>query len=474
MKTTVTIFSFLFFLFSLQAQQVQWANKAIKFSSDLGGKQNGIKRILGRPDAFPQSGPSPNAWMPKQALDGYQWVEVGFEQPQTVKQVAVFENLNAGCVVRIAVDNGSGKYQTVWSRKVNYKTPTFQAAIPADRKYYFKRKRRKVQEAPEVLNPGIENAILETAVSGVVAVRVEFNFALLPGQKQIDAIGISDSETPIDAKVNTSLVFDNLANPEIIATGSLLPTSPVISPDGQKLFFTDETNDKELIYSCAKQANGQWSNPVAESNLLSANENYNYIVGYQPDFILKGGMNYSKGSGETGYEFLDKNYTSTGLMKITAYANYDNTSSASITSDAKTIVMGIETDMTQGGHDLYFATRKEDGTYSFLQNMGKAINSAAEESSPCLLSDQHTLIFSSNGFSSFGDFDIYVSYRLDDTWKKWSEPINLGSKVNTAEFEDLPFYDEKSEVLYFTASTAGKQVLKAVPISKEKLLYIQH
>ncbi|HNP33607.1 MAG TPA: hypothetical protein PKN96_09970, partial [Flavobacterium sp.] len=185
MKTLVTLFSFFFFLFSVEAQQVQWANKLIKYSSDLGGKQYGIKRILGKPDAFPQAGSSPNAWTPKNALNG-EFVEVSFEKPQTVKQVAVFENLNSGCVVRISVGDGSGKYQTVWSRNINYKTPTFRGSIPADRKYYYKRKRRKIQEAPEVLNPGIENAILENAVSGVTAVRVDFNFSLLPGQKQID------------------------------------------------------------------------------------------------------------------------------------------------------------------------------------------------------------------------------------------------------------------------------------------------
>ncbi|MGL2966518.1 hypothetical protein [Flavobacterium sp. XGLA_31] len=466
-----TILVFIAFCFSgnLAAQQVQWANKTIKYSTDLGGKQNGIKRILGKPDAFPQGGPSPNAWMPKQALDGYEWVEVGFENPQTVKQVAVFENLNAGCVVRIAVDNGSGKYQTVWSRKLNYKTPTFKAVLPADRNYYFKRKRRKIQEAPEVLNPGIEHAILDNAVSGVVAVRVEFNFALLPGQKQVDAIGISDSEVPIEATVNTIPAFEQLPTATVIPTGAVLPENCFVSYDGQKLFMTDGTQDKEVIYSCT-QNNGSWSLPVLESDLLNTNDTYNYIVAHYPAFILKGGKSYSKGTGETGYEFLDKNYQPIGLLKIAGYSNYDPTTSATITEDAKTLVMGIETDMTQGGHDLYFATRKEDGTYSFLQNMGKTINSAAEESSPYLLSDQHTLLFCSNGFSSYGSYDIYVTYRLDDTWKKWSEPINLGSKVNTSDYEDLPFYDEKKEKLYFISVDDGHQVLKSIALPKADLI----
>ena len=55
MKKTVLFFSLLISIVSY-SQQVQFASKVLKFSSDLGGKQNGIKRILGKPDAFPQCG----------------------------------------------------------------------------------------------------------------------------------------------------------------------------------------------------------------------------------------------------------------------------------------------------------------------------------------------------------------------------------------------------------------------------------
>ena len=105
MKRLVVLIVFNF-IFSAQAQQVQWAHKLLKFSSDLGGKQNGIKRILGKPDAFPQCGNSANGWSPKNALDGREVVVVGFEKPQSVKQIAVFENLNAGCVNRVFVSTG--------------------------------------------------------------------------------------------------------------------------------------------------------------------------------------------------------------------------------------------------------------------------------------------------------------------------------------------------------------------------------
>ncbi|MFM2213645.1 MAG: hypothetical protein RL427_908, partial [Bacteroidota bacterium] len=89
--------------------------------------------------------------------------------------------------------------------------------------------------------------------------------------------------------------------------------------------------------------------------------------------------------------------------------------------------------------------------------------------SPFLLSDQRTLLFTSNGYSSYGDFDIYVSYRLDDTWKKWSEPTNLGKQINSTEGEDLPVYDEINERLYFITLIEGKQVVKSIALPKAKL-----
>ena len=466
------LLSILLVSFSMNGQQVQWANKLIKFSSDLGGKQYGIKRILGKPDVFPQAGNSPNAWAPKNALDGYEIVELGFEKPQSVKQVAVFENLNAGCVVKIGVDTGDGKYKTVWARKLDYRTPTFKATIPADHAYYFKRKRRKIHEAPDVLNPGVERAILESVVSNVVAVKVEFNFALLPGQKQVDAIGISDSDKPIDAEINVGSQFKNITAEKFPTLNSFQVLSLVVTPDGEKMLFTQQSDEKELVYSVHKESSGTWSIPKLEP-MLSENDHHNYVDFIKDDLIVKGGNAYRKASGETGYQFFYRengNYQPKDQLMITAYANYGDAAFLTATKDLKTIMFAIESDFTQGGADFYFTNRKEDGTCGLLQNMGKMINSADDDISPQLLSDANTLLFSSNGFSGFGGYDIYVSYRLDETWKNWSEPINIGSAINSAGYDGAPYYDETNEVLYFVTDIDGKSTVRMARIPKQTLM----
>ncbi len=458
--------------FSVHGQQIQWASKLIKYSSDLGGKQYGIKRILGKPDVFPQAGNSPNAWNPKNALDGYEIVEVGFEKPQSVKQVAVFENLNAGCVVKISVDTGDAKYKTVWTRKRDYRTPTFKATIPADHAYYFKRKRRKIQEAPDVFNPGVEHAVLESVVSNVVAVKVEFNFALLPGQKQVDAIGISDSDQPIDAEINVGTEFKNIAAEKFPTLDSFQVLSLVVAPGGEKMLFTQQSEEKEMVYSVHKESARTWSIPKLEPK-LSEYDNHNYVDFIKDDLIVKGGSVYRKASGETGYQFFNLengNYQPKDQLMITAYANYADAAFLTATTDLKTIVLAIESDFTQGGTDFYFTNRKEDGTYGLFQNMGKTINSADDDISPQLLSDSKTLLFSSNGFSGFGGYDIYVSYRLDDTWKNWSEPINVGSDINSLGYDGAPYYDETNEMLYFVTDLDGKSEVHFARIPKRTLM----
>ena len=442
MKTHFNSVSCLFLIFSMiifshptQAQQVQWASKIIKMPSDLGGKQYGIKRILGKPDAFPQAGSSPNAWSPKNALKYRDILEVGFEKPQTVKQVAIFENLNSGSVEKISVADGSGNYQVVWVRKANWKTPLYRTSLSTDRSYYFKRKRRKVEEAPDVsFNPGIEIALLETPIANAVSVKVQFDFAIMPGQKQIDAIGISDSDIPIEAKINSLKELNDIENPSLLNTGQLEAYAPIVSFDGKKLFFTSDSNSQSntdnyisQIYSLSKNGSGNWENPILENATLNANPNYNYQEANYKDFIVRGGKPTYLGTQECGYDIIENapNYTFLETIKIVGFNNYDESSDLTITADKKTIMIAIASDFSQGGTDIYFTTKKADGTYNLLQNAGKIISSAADEASIQLLSDEKTLLFASDGFSGFGNFDIYVTQRLDDTWKNWSEPINL-------------------------------------------------
>lgn len=455
----------------VQAQQVQYANKVLKYSSDLGGKLNSVKRIIGKPDAFPQGGPSPNAWVAKDALANA-YVEVEFEQAQTVKQIAVFENLNAGCITRVMVADASGKFKTVSKKQGGFIRwmNSIQTKGNPDRAYYFSRKRRKIEKAVDVShNADISYFMLETEAQNVKMVRVEFDFSLKPGQKQIDAIAISDSEDPLQPQINVLNGASNLANAEqiIFAKDDLSDFSSLFIHENTLYYSISATEKVAEIHAI------DLTHPkeiVDVTKKIRNDKKLNYIMGFSPQtsLMLMGSENkYRRGDEYLGFDFFNWTegiFTYKKPLKVVGYNNYGDYADLFLAQDNKRILFGIESDFTQGGFDLYFSEPKDETTFGLLQNMGKSLNSAGDETNPFLLSDNKTLLFTSNGYSGYGDFDIYVTTRLDDTWKNWSEPKNLGPKVNGESFDTNPIYDEKTETLYYVSFRDGNSVIQKIKI----------
>ena len=83
----------------------------------------------------------------------------------------------------------------------------------------------------------------------------------------------------------------------------------------------------------------------------------------------------------------------------------------------------------QGGLDLYFATRG-DSAWSTPKNLGLAVNSPYDETTPFLARDGRTLYFSSNNPGSMGGFDVFKTV-FDDATQTWSAPVNVGKPVNS-------------------------------------------
>ena len=130
--------------------------------------------------------------------------------------------------------------------------------------------------------------------------------------------------------------------------------------------------------------------------------------------------------------------------------NYNKKANYFLTDNRQTLLMSVEREDSYGDRDLYVTFINRDSTWSEPLNLGDVVNTAGEESAPFLASDDKTLYFSSNGFSGYGGNDVYVTKRLDDTWKNWSEPENLGPEINSP-LEDLFFnIPVSSEFAYYS------------------------
>lgn len=82
-----------------------------------------------------------------------------------------------------------------------------------------------------------------------------------------------------------------------------------------------------------------------------------------------------------------------------------------------------------GGKDLYL-TIFRSGAWSEPVNLGSAVNSSFDETDPWLARDGRTLYFVSNGPGSLGGYDVFkTSFGAEQ--KGWRKPENLGLPINS-------------------------------------------
>ena len=125
------------------------------------------------------------------------------------------------------------------------------------------------------------------------------------------------------------------------------------------------------------------------------------------------------------------------------------------------------------GSDLYVSQRSSvTEAWGLPTNLGPVVNSAADDTTPNLSRDGHWLFFVSRRPGSLSNamgvvgFDIWVSYRAhvhDDF--DWQPPVHLEPPVNSASFDQSPFFLDNDEVgvpqLFFTRTVpvTGNDIL---------------
>ena len=101
--------------------------------------------------------------------------------------------------------------------------------------------------------------------------------------------------------------------------------------------------------------------------------------------------------------------------------------------------------------DIYRAI-SEDGLYTQSEKVPSPINDK-DDREPFIADDESYLIFNSgNRTGGFGSGDLYISYNRNDVW---TNPINLGSKINSSHDEFSPNVTPDGKYLLFTRRTSS-------------------
>ncbi|MHA8079911.1 OmpA family protein [Aquirufa regiilacus] len=431
-------------LFNLPAQSVQWASKVLAFSSEytdpLLGKEYRALHILGRPSKYPKFAASPSAW---QSLTpdnpGGEFIIVSFDTAKVIKQVVIFENFGAGSITRVdALDENN-------------------------RLFLLKELPNGYAQANGQLT---RVRLASPTPFKVKSIKITLNSMRVQGYSQIDAIAISDVDTPIEDRIklevdpNAYLVKENLGN---AINSKFNEICPVVSPDGKKLYFTRwkhpdnlGTNKNQDIWVANLNDKQQWDKASLFPSPINNDEN-NAVCGISPNgkTMLLNNVYGKDGQMEKGVSlsFLLRTgeWSFPKPIRIQNFKNKSEYSEYTLAPNGKVLLMTTETKDSYGGKDIYVSFLKADDTWTEPKNIGSSVNTGESESTPFIAPDGQTMYFSSSGHVGYGNNDIFLTRRLDDSWLNWSVPENVGPVVNTNQWDGYFTVSAKGDFAYFSS-----------------------
>lgn len=257
--------------------------------------------------------------------------------------------------------------------------------------------------------------------------------------------------------------------------------APVISTDGSILYFfvADHPENKfgvkgsQDIWYSERTSNGKWRDAVHMEAPLNQNR-YNQVMSIINEgntLLIRG-----KGNKSEGFSITHRNFNGWSDPVSLRIQDYDYMrkgvySGGILNQTGDVLVLYFNELKDQKISDLYVSFKQEDGSWSRPEYIDE-LNTSQDEFGPSLDPDGNTMYFASTRPGGHGSSDIYATKRLDDTWLNWSEPINLGSPVNTSGFDAYYTVDDKGNVFttraYMSPDGGSLDILSLIPVEKPK------
>lgn len=324
---------------------------------------------------------------------------------------------------------------------------------------------------------------MKKAIQAILLITCAYSAGAQPSHDTAGAL-IPQKENII--KASTIIKIENLG-PNI--NSSLAELRPTISADGNLLFFiveNDPANTKyesirnsQDIWYAVRDSFGNWGPAMHMSYPLNTYF-YNAVFWISPDnnrILIRNAFidgDYVGNGVSLSYRKKNGSWSKPDALRIRNYQKYDRgrQNGATMAHDGKTLLLYMCEEKGGFNNDLYVCFLQPDGTWSEPKTLGKKINLPKyNEMTPYLAADGVTMYFSSDRPGGLGDNDIWMTKRLDDTWQKWSDPVNLGSPINTPDWDAFFTLDAGGEYAYLTSSLSGygeSDIVRVKLLEREK------
>ncbi len=261
---------------------------------------------------------------------------------------------------------------------------------------------------------------------------------------------------------------------------------PIISGDGKTLYFVVEGNPQNINYPVDSRAQDVWFSTLDVSGNWTQSQQFsqpinsrtdNAIFWTSPDgseILIRGAYENGQYFGR-GFSFCEKTINGWSDPKMLLIDGYQSMSQdaydgATLSSDKKTLLLYMSEVKNSYLNDIYVSRLQDDSIWSVPEKIMDSISlEDYDEVAPFIAYDDYTLYFASNRPGGYGGYDIYKTTRLDDSWTRWTKPVNLGKPINTLKSEAYFSLDIQGDYAYMaTMTAANKTDIVKVQLSEDQ------
>lgn len=247
---------------------------------------------------------------------------------------------------------------------------------------------------------------------------IDFSLVFHPNLQEIYFARIIQGKPTIMVSKNIS---ETWSSPQpVFFSGSFRDTSPCISSDGQRMFFSsdrpyDQGENQEAVFHIwyVERTDEEWGEPIPIVFPVNSIHGEAHPSLTTSD-TLYFAANYPTLGGDGFYRsiWIDGKYNIPEIIPVPINQNGAIDVEPFISPDEKYLLFysaGRPDNLTPQDMrgDLYIAKKNENGTWNEATNLGMPINSSSEESTPTLSHDGNYLFFASNRDQNFQLPDIY-------------------------------------------------------------------
>lgn len=250
---------------------------------------------------------------------------------------------------------------------------------------------------------------------------------------------------------------------------SYLDYRPIVSANGSTLYFTVERHPKNKFKDgqdiwMSELKNGEWAKAVRLPKYINS-ERFNSVFWTSFDgnrILIRGSREGSKNEYmRRGLSIVSKRNGVWGMPEPVRIANYEELTqgkftTATLSDDEKVMILSFSSPENGEWLDLWIS-HLVDSTGEYTKPVKLSLSEEkVDETNPYVGPDNKTLYYASTRKGGEGDYDLWMSRRLDDTWQSWSTPVNLGKPINTKKADTYFSISENDSIAYVaTNATYG-------------------